>query len=904
MKNLILAALLLLLPVAAQTSEPPVNVPQGITVLEQDRWGAVLELRVPAWELVEAVGPDGPCRRVRLEGWARTARTGWPELPLIGCAIPLAATDGLQVEVLHASSVRLAAERLYPVPPLRESDEAVWRAAPVSGCYPSDLVRVDQSAVRRGSKSVRLVFQPFQWDAAAGQLVCAEVLRVRLSFFEDRPVTPSMPLDGGPTMMEGTPGIHLQGALRIEVEEDGLYAMDFRQAMLDAGLDEGEVDVIDPATLKLFNQGHEIPMAVAQDGHEAPWPGGTMFFYGEGIDSQFTATNVYWLYWGGGTAGARMTVSSGAPVPGAPLATVSTETLRFEENHRLWETTPGAPANDYWFWDLMTAPATRDCQLYVPRPAPGTWEGTLRVCYQGRSTASPHPNHHTQVLLNAVDLDDQFWDGDQIFTQETGFSSSLLNHGWNTVSVDCPGDTGATVDSAYLNWIEVEYRRRLVADDDSLLISAGNGPENIIVQGFTGPLVAVLDITDPLAVRRLTGVQVSGAGSAFSAIFGNKAAGGATYLALTPDSFRSPVGVASWSSPGLRSGGTGADWIIITPREFLAAVQPLVNHRMNEGFRAMAVAVEDVYNEFSHGLADPAALKAFLGWAYGHWPAPAPLYVLLLGDANTDYLDHFGTGKLGLVPVHLSLTELGLTPDDNWYVAVEGDDVLPEMCIGRLPASDAAMAERVVTRLLASEQSTAPAPAHAMFVADDEAAFEQLNETLAAMLPKGLPPDRVYLSEYGDPDDVTEDIVRGIGRGEMIVHYNGHGSVTAWAGEDIFNNDDAAGLGNDDLPFVLTMTCLNGYFAQPFTYCLGEVFATAENGGGLASLSPSGLSYTWEQGLLAPAIFDLIFTEGEDRLGVIVTEAKSEAHALGATDEMVSMFTLLGDPASRLKSWE
>ena len=116
---------------------------------------------------------------------------------------------------------------------------------------------------------------------------------------------------------------------------------------------------------------------------------------------------------------------------------------------------------------------------------------------------------------------------------------------------------------------------------------------------------------------------------------------------------------------------------------------------------------------------------------------------------------------------------------------------------------------------------------------------------------------------------------------------------------------DVALLTNaDDLSFVLTMTCLNGYFSHPFYYCLAEELASAQTGGGIGCFSPSGLSYTWEQDLLAPEIFSMIFDQGEDRLGVIVTEAKLAAHALGGTDVMVSMFTLLGDPASRLKSWE
>jgi hypothetical protein len=211
----------------------------------------------------------------------------------------------------------------------------------------------------------------------------------------------------------------------------------------------------------------------------------------------------------------------------------------------------------------------------------------------------------------------------------------------------------------------------------------------------------------------------------------------------------------------------------------------------------------------------------------------------------------------------------------------------------------------MVSRLLAHEQSTAAAPGRAQFVADDEPVFEWLNETLAAMLPTGVVPDRVYLDQYAAVDDATADIVQGINLGEMIVHYNGHGSVTNWAGEYMFQSADVASLTNADaLTFVVTMTCLNGYFSHPFYYCLAEELAVAPSGGAFGCFSPSGLSYTWEQELLSPQIYSLIFDMGEDRLGVIATEAKLAAHGQGATDVMVSMFTLLGDPASRLKSWE
>ncbi len=911
--GLTLLLLLLTVPAGALTPGPALSLPGELDLRDRDSRGMTLELNLPTYRLVPTAGPDGPCRRVVVDGWARTSDIGLPELPRLGCTIPLPEGSALSAEILDVDYEHHQLQRLFPVLTLSPEGGGTERCIGGTGIYPAALVAVDPPAVRRGARMARVLFQPFQWDPSAGNLRCATRLLVRLSFVQPAVgavASPEAPPGTGsaissPGGLVGLPGPRSDGALRIEVEEDGLHAIDYVAALLSTGLSHGEVDAIDRATLKLFNRGREVPVLVAGPEKDVPWPEGSLIFYGQAMESSFTGTNVYWLYWNG-PPGKRMDVVNGSLAGGGRLVTSTTETVHVEENHRMWEAAPGAPEEDYWFWDMLTAPSSMDYQLEIPNLAPGVWDGTLRVCCRGRSTAAPHPNHHTRVRVNGVEAGDQFWDGDHVFVQEMTITSDLLAQGLNTITVNCPGDTGAAVDSIYVNWIELDYRRRLRAMDDQLWITtAGAGPQVIAVHGFSEPEVAVFDISSHLSVKRVVGVGISEAGGGFTAAWRETAGGPARYQALTSGRFRSPASVEGWTSPGLWAGGDGADYILITPREFLAAADPLVSYRQGQGLRAVSVALEDIYDDFNHGIADPAALQAFLGHAYREWPAPAPEFVLLLGDANTDYLDYFGTGKQSRVPVHLSLSELGLTPDDNWYVCVEGDDVLPEMCIGRLPASDLDMAGRMVARLLAHEQSTAAVPARALFIADDEPVFESLNETLLAMLPNGMVPGRVYLSQYGVVDDATEDIVRGFNIGEIIVHYNGHGSVTGWAGEYMFRSADVASLSNEDaLTFVLTMTCLNGYFSHPFYYCLAEELATAELGGGFGCFSPSGLSYTWEQDLLAPEIFSLIFDEGEDRLGVIVTEAKVAAHALGATDVMVSMFTLLGDPASRLKSWE
>jgi len=70
--------------------------------------------------------------------------------------------------------------------------------------------------------------------------------------------------------------------------------------------------------------------------------------------------------------------------------------------------------------------------------------------------------------LNGTLVSDAKWDGDIEFVQEAEISLSLLKEGANTVTVELPGDTEATVDSAYLDWIEVTYQRKFEAISNQL----------------------------------------------------------------------------------------------------------------------------------------------------------------------------------------------------------------------------------------------------------------------------------------------------------------------------------------------------------------------------------------------------------------------------------------------------
>ncbi len=638
-------------------------------------------------------------------------------------------------------------------------------------------------------------------------------------------------------------------------------------------------------------------------------PGDYVEFLARRINHTFTDTNVYWLSWGG-QYGKRMTVRNGAVTgQGARLASF-VGTARHEENLVMWGNTPGAPEQDYWFQEKLTAPAVKSYSLSLPAliPAsevPGSF-GKIRVSFRGVSTASPSPDHHTRIRLNGTLVGDSYWDKDVGFVQEIEISQSLLREGANTVTVETPGDTGAVVDAVYLNWIEVDYWRRFQAEEDELTFSViGEGRREIPITGLNSSTIRIYDITDPGNVGIIRNFAVAAAGAGYVATFEDDVAGGKTYLATTRSAARTPLSLESRQPANLRAASNQADYIVITPREFLAGVMPLCSFRENQGVNTLAVAVEDIYDEFNFGLVSPQAIKDFLEHAYTYWTRPAPTYVVLVGDANVDYRDYLGTGKKSRVPVHLSPTSgLLLTPDDNWYVAVAGTDSLPDMFIGRIPAATVEDVEDMVNKISNYEGVNSSVSREALFAADNnDLYFETINEKLIEYLPVGYVPQRVYLRSYAGVGAAKTDLIADINRGMALTNYTGHGDVTHWAGEGLLLPADIDLLDNGDrLTFVIALDCLNGYFVQPTYYSISESFVAAKGRGAIAAFSSSGLGYSWEHMILGKAIFSLVFEELIETLGEITTRSKIEAFANGVSGDLVKTFTLLGDPATRLKT--
>jgi hypothetical protein len=99
------------------------------------------------------------------------------------------------------------------------------------------------------------------------------------------------------------------------------------------------------------------------------------------------------------------------------------------------------------------------------------------------------------------------------------------------------------------------------------------------------------------------------------------------------------------------------------------------------------------------------------------------------------------------------------------------------------------------------------------------------------------------------------------------------------------------------------MTCVINRFAVPGIRSLGEQLVVQPAGGAAAVWAPSGLSLAGEAPLLAERFYRLTANPSADgsRLGDLVVRSLAEFQQLGGSASMLQIYSLLGDPALKLK---
>jgi hypothetical protein len=243
------------------------------------------------------------------------------------------------------------------------------------------------------------------------------------------------------------------------------------------------------------------------------------------------------------------------------------------------------------------------------------------------------------------------------------------------------------------------------------------------------------------------------------------------------------------------------------------------------------------------------------------------------------------------------------TVSDPAYASVNGEDLLPDIAIGRLPAASLDEALRMVEKILSYENGGGRLDGPAVLVADNADAagnFERDADEIASGVLEGRKVRKIYYSQQGA--NTRTSIKQAFDDGASLLSYVGHGATAVWASENIFRNQDVGSLlPQSRQPLVLTMNCLNGFFHFPPLNSLSEALLKAEGKGAIAAFSPSGLSVNDAAHLYHKALLRQIVSGRHARLGDAVLAAQQEYADSGAFPELLSIYHLFGDPALSLR---
>jgi hypothetical protein len=555
-----------------------------------------------------------------------------------------------------------------------------------------------------------------------------------------------------------------------------------------------------------------------------------------------------------------------------------------------------------------------------------SYTSTLRVSLYGAADQ----DHHTKLYVNSQLVEDATWEGFVGRISEVSFPQSYLVED-NTIKVECLKDPGIPYDIVFVDWVEVGFHDTYIAENDRLRFSGDQaGTWEYHVDGFTASDIEAFDITDPVSPTHIISTTVESTSIYTHTLkFEDTITDRREYLALTAAQRLSPLSIVQDTPSDLHSTSNGADYIIITHSDFAVHlpgdrddIYDLESHRQSQGLRTMVVDVQDVYDEFSYGILDARAIRDFLAYAYQNWVPPAPSYVLLVGDGNYDFKNNLGNSPPNYVPPYLSRVDpsLGETACDNHYVAVNGDDILPDMHIGRLPVTSSAEASTVINKILDYEQ---PPPdgdwnQKALFVADnvpdDAGDFVALSDDIVDnYLPGPYTDDQVYLNDYCGPPTspptpcpaATAAIIEAINDGRLLVNYIGHGATVSWAQERVFRADatrnDIASLTNGPkLPMMLSMTCSTGYFHHTSSPCLDESLLRAEDKGAIASWSATGFGMALGHHYLDQGFFTAVFNDKQD-IGTATYLGKLNLYEnTSGYHDLLDTYILFGDPFMKL----
>jgi uncharacterized repeat protein (TIGR01451 family) len=821
--------------------------------------------------------------------------------------------------------------------------------------YPQRLYEISEISYVRDIRLANLSIYPVRYNPAQSQLLAAESIDVEVLFDDIDGAIPgqlpsyrdmhgkalstsvlnweqgkewrSIPEESRSSNTQLPIGVDVY---KIEVDQDAIYQISYSD-LQNAGMD---VDGVDPNTLQMLHRGQPVAIRFFGNDDTVFQPNEYLLFYGWAFDGprleeQFILNNVFWI-WAGGTPSyiSEVASQSGSPVDSVrATVTREPENVWFPSWTDQWDYFPNEP--DAWYWDRYgksgTEPITRTYALTLHHPTPDSSDATFTAEFSSKHSpfldSNPVP-HKVRVYLNdSEEFGTQEWYGIRNINVTATVPVSSLQNGLNHFDVVIATEAPINWRNAgvYLNRLTVDYRQELAAVSDQLIFrDDGGSPREFGVRDFsTGAMSDILiwEISDRLAPSSILSdsIEITGAGP-YTFTFGTGNPASSHFIATTLANIESPLTISRYVPEDLVPEGSGADWVAITSRDFITEVERLARHREETFFGTLSthlVDVESVVNQYGYGLPMPSSIQDYLKSALVDWQRP-PSYALLVGDSTVNPRNNriFGNDFFApqILPTDLTFVDRfnGQVPSDHVYSLLSGEDLLPDIAVGRIPVTSTLGLSAVINKIILYETNQLlPADwmENILFLSDKYSPsagdFCQENSLVGEHLPSS------FTSIELCADEMEPSILRTLFfsqtniTGTSIVNYRGHGSVVDWS--SIINTSHVYSWTNEFKPVViLTGDCLDGFFALPSSEGLAETFLRATSRASAAHWSSSGLGFSAEHSTMVDAFYDGLFVAGQTAIGDATNYAKLRYFQDGGHESLLYSFILEGDPAMQL----
>lgn len=340
--------------------------------------------------------------------------------------------------------------------------------------------------------------------------------------------------------------------------------------------------------------------------------------------------------------------------------------------------------------------------------------------------------------------------------------------------------------------------------------------------------------------------------------------------------------------------------LIITPAQFVNAMQPYVNWKIRNGYPTTMVTLEEVGNSNT-------AVKNYITTFYNEHNLA---FVLIVGDGN-------------LFPYFTKDGEVS----DNFYTEIVGNDEVPDIILGKISAESATHVTTQVNKFIQYEENPEQTSHFATFLGiassegpgeDNEYDYQHIrnidNKLQAFTYTSGyelFEGSQGGLDASGNP--TAANVSTAVNAGVGIITYCGHGSETSW-GTTNFNNSQINNLTNYyKLPFIISTACLNGSYVN--NTCFAEAWLRATKNGqptGAVSTVMSTMSQPWNPPMVGQDEMVRLLTGAENTpvkrtFGGIVFNGLAKMHDVYPTTSSQGLQTmrtwvLFGDPTLQVRT--